>query len=148
MWDLNSVKSIVSDTYFNCFAILLSAGITLGFITRDFSYWWIPAVICFLLVGRYADELEDIKNKSLCNITYDELKQMDSLSDTHLDELAKIVANKWTVPSSSSAWHTDWSYGSWQDYKETYEETDSSNCNTCGYVACVCKPVVNNKSEV
>ena len=39
-------------------------------------------------------ELEDIKNKSLCNITYDELKQMDSLSDTHLDELAKICSNK------------------------------------------------------
>ena len=142
MWDLNSVKSIVSDTYFNCFAIVLSAGITLGFITRDFSYWWIPAVICFLLVGRYADELEDIKNKSLCNITYDELKQMESLSDTQLDEMAKHV---------KTTWRTDWSpnfYGSWQDYKETYEETDSSNCNTCGYVACVCKPVVNNKSEV
>ena len=142
MWDLNSVKSIVSDTYFNCFAILLSAGITLGFITRDFSYWWIPAVICFLLVGRYADELEDIKNKSLCNITYDELKQMESLSDTQLDEMAKHV---------KTTCRTDWSpnfYGSWQDYKETYEETDSSNCNTCGYVACVCKPVVNNKSEV
>tara|TARA_R110002020_G_scaffold6344_2_gene26716 strand:+ start:974 stop:1393 length:420 start_codon:yes stop_codon:yes gene_type:complete len=139
MWDLNSVKSIVSDTYFNCFAILLSAGITLGFFTRDFSYWWIPAVICFLLVGRYADELEDTKNKSLCNITYDELRQMESLSDTHLDEMAKHVKN---------TWHTDYSYGSWQDYKETYEETDSSNCNTCGYVACVCKPIVNNKSEV
>ena len=135
MWDLNSVKSIVSDTYFNCFAIVLSAGITLGFITRDFSYWWIPAVICFLLVGRYADEVES-QNNSLYNMSYEDLMELTELTEAQLDEMTKVLATKYNYINIAT---------SFDEYKEQWQETDSSNCNTCGYVTqgCVCKPMVN-----
>ena len=55
----SSIKCIIDDTYFNYLAIFVSAGITAGLLVRDLSYWWVPAVICFLLVGRYADKRED-----------------------------------------------------------------------------------------
>ena len=135
MWNLNDVKNMISDTYFNYLAILSSAGITAGFLVRDFSYWWIPAVICFLLVGRYADEVES-QNNSLYNMSYEDLMELTELTEAQLDEMTKVLATKYNYINIAT---------SFDEYKEQWQETDSSNCNTCGYVTqgCVCKPMIN-----
>ena len=146
MWNLDDVKSLMSDTFFNCFAILLSAGITAGFLMRDFSYWWIPAVICFLFIGRFVDEVEEEKMELLKN-DYKHWSKQKHLTEAQLDVMAKDVLDKIKFRED---WREYEKLDAWQDYKCLYEETDSSNCNICGYATqgCVCKPVVDNKSEV
>ena len=131
------IRLIVDDVFFNYMAILSSAGITAGFLMRDFSYWWIPAVICFLLVGRYADEVEN-RNGSLYKIEYKNLLNQRELTKAQLDEMAKILTER----RYKYSWKADYSF---DDYKEQWQETDSSNCNICGYAmqGCVCKPMIN-----
>ncbi len=129
------IRLIVDDVFFNYMAILSSAGITAGFLMRDFSYWWIPAVICFLLVGRYADEVES-QNSSLYDMSYEDLMELTELTEAQLDEMTKVLATKHNYIKIAT---------SFDEYKEQWQEAESLNCNTCGYVTqgCVCKPMIN-----
>ena len=76
--------------------------------------------------------------------SYDELKEMDSLKKAQIDEMSELVK------SSEIRWNTDWSYNSWQDYKEGWSEPVYHDfCNTCGYATqgCVCEPIVNKPTD-
>jgi len=105
--------------------------ITAGMYLKHIDYWFIGAVIVFLLVGYYFDIAEQEQNHKTSVFDKSDYKMQYQAPDEP----------DWEAEAAISAIED-----SWDDYDKMWES--KVNCNKCKnevYLhVCMCKPVVND----
>ena len=103
-----------NDRFFNGIAIVVPLLLAIGMFKHGLPYFWAPYLFSLLCLCRYTDYLEtNEKDEYLESVKY------DNVLDDEVKEVDDLLLN------------------------EQFHSYHKADCNECGYVICVCRPVVN-----